>query len=80
MDASFLKKPRHTLYTNGSLELSNLQTSDAGKYSCMASNGIGKDLIQDVTLTIKGSIILSFVWNMIIFCKQVPLIHLQMFQ
>ncbi|KAG1671038.1 Down syndrome cell adhesion molecule-like protein Dscam2 [Nymphon striatum] len=50
---------RQILHTNGSLQFSNIQKSDAGRYSCISSNGIGDDLVKEITLQIKDIPIIS---------------------
>lgn len=45
---------RYKLHDNGTLQVFGLEKSDAGTYTCMASNGIEPDATRDYKLTVHG--------------------------
>ena len=49
---------RHNVFTNGSLEIVNLDLPDAGKYQCFATNDAGEAYIA-VTLQINSECCLA---------------------
>ena len=46
--------PHYQVYLNGSLRISEVNSLDATKYLCQASNGVGPGLSKMVTLKVNG--------------------------
>ncbi|KAG1671041.1 Down syndrome cell adhesion molecule-like protein Dscam2 [Nymphon striatum] len=57
---------KHVLYENGTVVMKEIDDADAGKYSCIADNGIGKPLVKKITLRIKDVPVINFLNNSII--------------
>ncbi|KAG1671039.1 Down syndrome cell adhesion molecule-like protein Dscam2 [Nymphon striatum] len=52
---------QQSVYPNGSLHFINIQKIDSGKYSCIASNGIGEDLVHEINLKIKDVPVITYI-------------------
>ncbi|KAG1650328.1 Down syndrome cell adhesion molecule-like protein Dscam2 [Nymphon striatum] len=55
------KSSRFNIFENGTLKIRNIQNSDTGQYSCIASNGIGSELMQYVTVKVKEFPLITFI-------------------